>query len=184
MQLFRERLYYVTGRLVRHYHQTQPVSRPSWLIARGFVLRPQGGAARMLSLLYMAASLAGFAVSMPIGTFSNANDNASDDATGAIPSSALERLLDAEDWRRARAALSTALDPQGNGSLVGWENPQSGAKGSFAPVGKAYPQDAKICRAFKTEVARKAGAETMQGVACADKGGDWTIAEISGPKKG
>ncbi len=121
-------------------------------------------------------------MSLPIATLSNTG--AIDDATGSIPSSALERLLDGEDWRRAKAALSTALDPQGNGSLVAWENPQSGAKGSFAPLGRAYPQDAKICRAFRAEVERKAGADAMQGVACFEKGGEWTIADISAAKKG
>jgi hypothetical protein len=35
-----------------------------------------------------------------------------DDATGALPKSSLAGLLDAEDWRRAKATLSTALDPQ------------------------------------------------------------------------
>jgi surface antigen len=58
---------------------------------------------------------------------------AREDATGALPKSSLAGILDAEDWRRAKAALSTALDPQGNGSLVGWDNPDSGNKGSFTP---------------------------------------------------
>ena len=118
-------------------------------------------------------------MSLPIATMSTAND----DATGAIPSSNLENKLETEDWRRARAALATALDPQGNGSLVAWDNPQSGAKGFFIPLGNPYPADAKICRAFRTEVARKEATETMQGVACSEKGGDWTIAELN-PSKG
>jgi surface antigen len=134
-----------------------------------------------LALAAMAASMAGCAVSVPIGSFSNANAAADDDATGSIPAAPLERLLGPEDWRRARAALSTALDPQGNGSLVSWDNPQSGVKGSFAPIGKAYPSDAKVCRGFRTDVERKAGAKTMQGVACADKTGEWSIAEIASP---
>ncbi len=118
---------------------------------------------------------------MPIASLSNANAAADEDATGAIPAAPLERLLEPEDWRRAKAALSTALDPQGDGAPVSWDNPQSGVKGSFAPTGKAYPSDAKICRRFSTEVERKAGARTMQGVACADKTGEWTIGEIAAP---
>ncbi len=121
-------------------------------------------------------------MSLPIATLSTSND----DATGSIPASRLEGLLDAEDWRRANAALATALDPQGNGSLVAWDNPQSGAKGSFLPLGKPYPSDAKICRAFKTAVARQDAdpIETMQGLACSEKGGDWTITKLSPSKKG
>lgn len=117
---------------------------------------------------------------MPIATISTSDD----DATGAIPSSALERQLDPEDWRRAKAALSTALDLQGNGSLVSWDNPESGAKGSFAPLGKAYASDARICRAFRTEVESKSASQSVQGVACSDKGGEWTIAQINPSKKG
>ena len=86
-----------------------------------------------------------------------------------------------EDWRRAKAALSTALDPQGDGSPVSWDNPQSGVKGSFSPTSKAYPADAKVCRRFSADVERKAGAKTMQGVACADKSGEWSIAELASP---
>jgi hypothetical protein len=59
-----------------------------------------------------------------------------DDVAGSVPKWSFAGLLDAEDWRRAKVALSTALDPQGNGSLVGWDNPDTGNKGSFTPVGK------------------------------------------------
>jgi surface antigen len=166
----------VIGRLERHYHQKQPASRHSHGLASASGLSRRGfGFAAGLAFAAMAASVAGCAVSVPIASLSGAND----DATGAIPSSALERLLEPEDWRRAKAALSTALDPQGNGSLVRWDNPQSGASGSFAPTGKAYPAEAQICRGFKTDVARKAGAKAMQGVACAGKDGEWTIAQIT-----
>jgi surface antigen len=157
---------------VRHYHQKRRHQKCS---VSG-VLQGLGAG---LALAAMAASMAGCAISVPIGSFANANAAADDDATASIPAAPLERLLGPEDWRRARAALSTALDPQGDGSAVSWDNPQSGVKGSFTPIGKAYPSDAKVCRKFSTDVERKAGAKTMQGVACADKAGEWTIAEIA-----
>ena len=95
--------------------------------------------------------------------------------------------LTEEGWtallRRAKAALSTALDPQGNGSLVGWENPDSGNKGTFTPVGKAYPLNAEICRVFLAELDRKGNEQSLQGTACADKQGEWTIAEAKPWKK-
>jgi len=74
--------------------------------------------------------------------------------------------------RRAKAALSTALDPQGNGSLVGWDNPDSGNKGSFTPVGKPFPLEARICRVFLAEVDCKGDEHAMQGTACSDKRGE------------
>jgi len=108
---------------------------------------------------------------------------AKEDATGTVPKSPIASLLEPEDWRRAKAALSTALDPQGNGSLVGWENPDSGNKGTFTPVGKAYPLNAGICRVFLAELDRKGNEQSLQGTACADKHGEWAIAEAKPWKK-
>lgn len=108
--------------------------------------------------------------------------------TGSIrkPSSApeLARGLDAEDFRRARAALGTALDPQGEGGGVRWDNGQTGAKGEFTPVGHAYPEDGKICRAFLAEIATKLGEEHLQGTACREKIAEWTIVEVRPWRKG
>jgi surface antigen len=157
---------------VRHYHQKRRHQKR----ALAWVFRRLCGG---LALAATAASMAGCAVSVPIGSFSNASAATDEDATGSIPSAPLVRLLGPEDWRRAKAALATALDPQGDGSPVSWDNPQSGVKGSFAPTGKAYPVDAKVCRSFRSEVERKAGVTAMQGLACADKTGEWAIAEVA-----
>lgn len=131
--------------------------------------------------VFLPAMLAGCAMSFPMAPLFH--PGAGDDTTSKIPEASLSSMLDPEDWRRAKAALATALDPQGNGSLVGWDNPDSGAKGSFTPVGKPYPLDAKICRAFLAEVSRKDGAQTLQGTACSDRSGAWSIAEAKPWKK-
>ena len=77
-----------------------------------------------------------------------------DDATASIdrPARSLADTLDGEDWRRAHAALGVALDPQGNGAPVNWDNPRSGAKGTFTPVGGAYPSEDSVCRAFLADI--------------------------------
>ncbi|WOJ90018.1 RT0821/Lpp0805 family surface protein [Methylocapsa polymorpha] len=129
----------------------------------------------------LAVTLAGCSFSMPIATL--ASSTSSEDATGSIQKSSLEHQLDPEDWRRAKAALATALDPQGNGSVVGWDNPESGNKGSFTPVGKAYPANERICRIFVSQIERKGNEQSMRGTACTEKGGDWTIAEVAPSKK-
>jgi surface antigen len=90
----------------------------------------------------------------------------------------LSRALDSEDWRRAKAALSTAVDPQGNGETVNWDNPQTGAKGSFVAVAAAYPSDDGICRAFISNVSAKDAAESLQGTACRDKLGEWSLSNV------
>jgi len=129
----------------------------------------------------LGTMLAGCSMSFPIAPLMSPPSK--EDTTGTIPKSSPANLLDGEDWRRAKAALSTALDPQGNGALVGWDNPDSGNKGSFRPVGKAYPLESGICRVFLAEIDRKGEAQTIQGTACSDKQGQWTIAEAKPWKK-
>ncbi|WP_246206960.1 RT0821/Lpp0805 family surface protein [Methylocystis heyeri] len=109
-----------------------------------------------------------------------------DDVTGSIhkPAPELTRGLDAEDQRRAIAALGTALDPQGAGGSVNWDNSQSGAKGSFTPVGPAYPIEGKICRAFVADVSTRETQERLQGAACREKTAEWSLSEVKPWHKG
>jgi surface antigen len=108
-----------------------------------------------------------------------------DDApTGSITKAAapaspspLSKNLDDEDWRRAQGAMSIALDPQGNGETVTWDNPQTKAKGAFTPVAFAYPANDSICRAFLARIEAVSQSETLQGTACRAKNGDWAITE-------
>ncbi len=109
------------------------------------------------------------------------------DVTGAIPGKTgktLSRALTAEDSRRAAAAMSTALDPQGDGGVVNWDNPHSGARGSFTPAGQPYPRDGKICRAFRAEVATPDHREEIRGAACRDKSAEWSLTEVKADRKG
>ena len=62
--------------------------------------------------------------------------------------SPLSPELGGEDWRRAKGALAIALDPQGSGSSVSWDNPDTDMKGNFAPVGQPFVKTDEICRAF------------------------------------
>jgi surface antigen len=127
----------------------------------------------------LPAVLAGCSMSFPISPLMSSRE----DTTGKVPKASIADLLEPEDWRRAKAALSTALDPQGNGALVGWDNPDSGNKGSFTPIGKAYPLNAGICRVFLAKLDRKGDEQSIEGTACSEKGGEWTIAEAKPWKK-
>lgn len=134
-----------------------------------------------LTAITVAVWLGGCSVVIPLPSMLG-ND---DDVTGSIhqPVSPLSRALDAEDWRRAKGALSVALDPQGNGDPVDWDNPESGMKGSFVPAGNAFSSDEKICRRFIAELGGSAPAQSLRGVGCRDKSGDWTIADVKPTKK-
>lgn len=117
-----------------------------------------------------------------------------DDVTGSIarapagasvtrPNLRLSSALDDEDLRRAGAAMAAALDPQGNGAVVKWDNPASGAHGAFTPAGFPYPLDGRVCRTFVAELATAAHEERLEGAACRDKTADWALVRISPAKK-
>jgi surface antigen len=92
--------------------------------------------------------------------------------------SPLARDMGTEDWRRAKGALSIALDPQGNGSPVAWDNPDSALRGAFKPVGQPFVKGEEICRAFLATVSGQATASSYQGTACRPSGGEWAIKDV------
>jgi surface antigen len=103
--------------------------------------------------------------------------------TDKTPTGSIERTnvvlspaLDQEDLRRAKAALAIALDPQGNGARVAWQNPQSGAHGAFTASAPPFADHDRVCRAFTGEATPGAGASTrLTGSACRDGDGTWQI---------
>jgi 17 kDa outer membrane surface antigen len=144
--------------------------------------------AGVVGTIIAACALTSCSVAIPVGSSSNSAlwRGAPEDATGSIakPAPKLSRRLDVEDLRRAMAALETALDPQGSGASVHWDNPQSGAKGSFTPSGQPYPVDAKVCRAFVAEISAQDDVEKLEGAACREKSADWTLTEVKPHKAG
>lgn len=98
------------------------------------------------------------------------------------------RDLGPEDLRRAHGALALALDPQGNGKNVSWDNPQTGMKGQITPLGSPFLRADEICRDFMAATALQAGPLSHKGTACRPSGGEWAIkamdpAGTSGPAK-
>lgn len=83
-----------------------------------------------------------------------------------------------EDWRRARAALAVALDPQGNGRPVRWDNPETNLKGSVNPTGLPYVADDLICRNFLATVIGPRQSRFVRGTGCRMSGGEWTLKRV------
>jgi surface antigen len=83
-----------------------------------------------------------------------------------------------EDWRRARAALSVALDPQGNGRPVKWDNPDTGLHGSVNPTGLPYVAEDLICRNFLASVIGPSQSRFVRGTGCKPSGGSWILRRV------
>lgn len=86
--------------------------------------------------------------------------------------------LGAEDWRRAHAALAVALDPQGNGRPVKWDNPETTLRGSVNPTGLPYVADDLICRDFLASVIAPGKSRFVRGTGCKPSGGEWELKRI------
>lgn len=109
----------------------------------------------------------------------------SSETTGSIAQqiSPLSPKLEGEDWRRAKAALNTALDPTGNGAPVAWSNPETATKGSFAPVGQAFVKNDELCRGFIAGLNFGSKEEWLQGAACRVGSEDWTVQDVKPAQK-
>ncbi|WP_312896940.1 RT0821/Lpp0805 family surface protein [Microvirga soli] len=154
----------------------------TWINPRRY--RSDGFASEALKVLAaVLIALSTSACGMSLGL--SALDEDGPKSTGAIgPKSdiTLSADLDEEDWRRAKAALAVALDPQGPGTLVSWDNPATSRKGTFTPVGAPFVKNDEICRSFSAHLSGPS-TSALQGTACRPSGGEWVLKDIK-PVKG
>jgi surface antigen len=143
----------------------------------------------MSLLLAFGAGLAsgGCSIVLPLSPLASAEEpaagaRASVMTTGSLVSrtdaSPLSDHLGPEDIRRAHGAMALALDPQGNGAPVSWDNAESQAGGRFTPVGAPFLKDDEICRAFLSDLRTAMDKSRLQGSACRPSGGEWSIREL------
>jgi surface antigen len=92
--------------------------------------------------------------------------------------------LGEEDWRRARAALGVALDPQGNGRPVKWDNPETSLRGTINPTGLPYVAHDEICRDFLATVIAPERSRFVRGTGCRLSGGPWELKRLRAEKQG
>jgi surface antigen len=155
--------------LSTQHSEPTPLGHPFFPLAR-----------RLAGCLLLCQALAGCAVVTPFGPGVDSAPTGSISAAAQKPPSgpALPASLDEEDRRRALGALALALDPQGNGATVHWDNPVSHAHGQITPVGYAFPSKDLVCRNFSADFDTKTGARSGRGAACRDKSAQWTITEL------
>lgn len=86
--------------------------------------------------------------------------------------------LGAEDWRRAHAAITVALDPQGNGRPVKWDNPETTFRGAVNPTGLPYVSGDRICRDFLASVITPLRSRFLRGTGCKLSGDEWELRRV------
>ena len=142
--------------------------------------RSEASALRLLKraafVVVVPSFMAGCGVSFPMASLFPDTETTSSITPKIV--SPLSSELGGEDWRRAKGALTVALDPQGSGSAVSWDNPDTETKGNFAPVGQPFVKTDEICRAFLATVVVKDSPRSLQGTACRPSGGEWAIKDV------
>lgn len=136
-----------------------------------------GLAIRLVAICLVGLSLSACSLSYAIVSFSEDDPETTASIAPKAAASPLSPDLNEEDWRRAKAALAVALDPQGAGTQVSWDNPETTRKGSFVPSGAPFVKNDEICRAFIAHIVVDA-ASSLHGTACRPSGGEWLIKEI------
>jgi hypothetical protein len=138
-----------------------------------------------LAFLSLALALlsAGCSLTMNIPGFGGAEEETT--ASVSPPhASAFAIPLDEEDWRRANAALSLAVDPQGAGLPVSWDNPASRRHGLFEPAGGLAVVGNTVCRPFRALVVQKQHEKIVprevahEGQACRTGPGQWAMRDV------
>lgn len=130
---------------------------------------------RVVAAAAMAAVLSGCSIGL------SGTEDEPGLTTGSLrrtDASPLSADLSQEDWRRAKGSLGIALDPQGNGATVKWDNPDSEVRGTFTPVAQPYVKQNEICRAFLATITFPGRESSLQGTACRLAGDDWEIRDV------
>ncbi|MGE3147582.1 MAG: RT0821/Lpp0805 family surface protein [Pseudorhodoplanes sp.] len=94
-------------------------------------------------------------------------------AIGGLLGNRIGAAMDDEDKQRAYMAQMDALERSPSGAPVGWENPDSGRRGTIVP-GPAYDRRGTKCRAFTHTIYINGRPEVARGTACRNPDGTWT----------
>ncbi|CAN1492230.1 Surface antigen domain containing protein [Rhabdaerophilaceae bacterium] len=127
-------------------------------------------------VLVGALMVGGCSVTMPLTGMTG-----EEDVTGSIAPQrpAFPVSLDDEDWRRINSALSLAVDPQGAGLPVNWDNPGSKRRGKIAPNGIFTLVGETVCRPFKALIVDVGARESEhEGQACRTGPGEWAMRDV------
>jgi surface antigen len=94
---------------------------------------------------------------------------------GAAIGSEIGRQLDERDRQMYAEAAARAAESEPVGQPMGWQNPQSGNRGTVTPTSRRYQgADGRVCRNFSDTITLKDGStQTVNGRRCKNADGSW-----------
>ena len=130
---------------------------------------------RFVALALGAFALAGCSISMPLGSFIDANP------TGSIKPKApsLPSAFDSRDWRVAEPVLAASLRAPGQTEPALWANAETGNHGEFLTVAGPSRETGRSCRAFVARLVDGKDAKTLQAVGCPSESGEVAVYDVS-----
>ena len=94
-------------------------------------------------------------------------------AIGGMIGNRIGAAMDDEDKRRAYEAQMAALEGGAAGAPVGWDNPDSGRRGTIVP-GPQYDRRGARCRDYTHTIYIDGRPQVARGAACRNPDGTWT----------
>lgn len=94
-------------------------------------------------------------------------------AIGGLIGNRIGAGLDDDDKRRAYEAQIAALEGGSPGAPTGWENPDSGRRGTIVP-GPAYDRRGLRCREYTHTIYIDERPQIARGAACRNPDGSWS----------
>lgn len=96
---------------------------------------------------------------------------------GLLLGGAAGSRIDDVDCMKAQQARTQALSAQTPiGQTIVWDNPKTGASGSFTPMREGRSQGGETCREFQQTIIIGGENKKAFGTACLQKDGSWKIA--------
>jgi outer membrane surface antigen len=136
-----------------------------------------------MAVLALALPAGGCSFSYQLGSLLG-NDDPKPEYTGKLAPQPLPEPpvaasgLPEGDLAYARAAALDVVAREGKTLSAPWENPRTGARGTFTPLAAAYTTDGTTCRDFLASYVRNGSESWLQGEACRGLQGRWEVRQM------
>ncbi len=98
-------------------------------------------------------------------------------AAGGLLGAAGGAVLDQRDRQISQQAAQRSLETAPTGTATPWNNPDSGASGSFTPTRTYQQPNGQYCREFTQEIWVAGERQMGYGTACRQPDGSWKVVE-------